>query len=58
VDDQYAGNGRLLASRPLALKPGVRFVTFEAPGYFPHDIKLDLPPGTTTIEVKLRPIPP
>ena len=58
VDDRYVGNARVLATRPVALKPGVRFVTFKAPDYFPHDLKLDLPAGTTSIEMKLRPIPP
>ncbi len=58
VDDQYVGSARVLAKRPITLKPGVRFVTFEAAGYFPHDLKLNLPRGETTIKMKLRPIPP
>ncbi|MFI5308146.1 MAG: hypothetical protein ACHQ53_12375 [Polyangiales bacterium] len=58
VDDHYVGNARVLATRPVALKTGVRFLTFKAPDYFPHDLKLDLAAGTTSIEIKLRPIPP
>jgi hypothetical protein len=58
VDDRYVGNARVLATRPVALKTGVRFLTFKAPDHFPHDLKLDLPAGTTSIEIKLRPIPP
>ena len=58
VDDQYIGRARVLAAHPKELKPGPRFITFEAPGYFPHDVKLDLPPGETKLEMKLRPIPP
>jgi hypothetical protein len=58
IDDQYVGSARVLAKRPITLKPGVRFVTFQAPDYFPHDLKLDLPVGTTTVKMKLRPIPP
>jgi hypothetical protein len=58
VDDQYIGSARVLAVQPKALMPGVRYVTFKAPAYFPHDVRLDLPPGETTVEMKLRPIPP
>ena len=57
VDDQFVGSARVLAVRPRALKPGVKHVTFKAPHYFPHDVRIDLPEGTTTIEMKLRPIP-
>jgi hypothetical protein len=58
VDDRFVGTARVLAVKPKAMKPGVRFITFEAPGYFPHDLRLDLAPGTTEIEIKLRPVPP
>jgi hypothetical protein len=58
VDDQYIGSARVLAVRPKAMTPGVKYVTFKAPDYFPHDVRLDLPAGETTIEMKLRPIPP
>jgi hypothetical protein len=58
IDDVYVGSARVLAAQPKALKPGVKFITFKAPDYFPHDVRVDLPPGTTTIEMKLRPIPP
>ena len=58
VDDQYIGSARVLSRRPKLLTPGVKFVTFKAPDYFPHDVKLDLPAGETTVHMKLRPIPP
>jgi hypothetical protein len=58
VDDQYFGSARVLAVRPKSLRPGVKFITFKAPDYFPHDVRVDLPPGETTIEMKLRKIPP
>jgi len=58
IDDHYVGTARVLAARPKTLTPGVKFITFRAPDYFPHDVKVDLPPGTTTIEMKLRRIPP
>jgi hypothetical protein len=58
IDDAYIGSARVLAVQPKALKPGVKYITFKAPDYFPHDVRVDLPAGTTTIEMKLRPIPP
>jgi hypothetical protein len=32
-------------------------LTITADGYFPHDLDLDLAPGTTTVRVALRPVP-
>lgn len=58
VDDQYVGRARVLAKHPKELRPGVRFITFEAADHFPHDVRLELPPGETTLKMKLRPIPP
>jgi hypothetical protein len=58
IDDAYAASARVLAKQPLVLKPGVKFITFKAPDYFPHDVRVELPAGETTIEMKLRPIPP
>src|SRR5262245_25052145 len=58
VDDRYVGSARVLATRPKVFKPGIKFITFKAPNHFPHDVRVDLPPGTTTIKMKLRPIPP
>lgn len=58
VDDQYIGNARVLAVQPKVLRPGVKYITFKAPDYFPHDVRVELPAGETTIELKLRPIPP
>ena len=50
-------SARVLAARPKVLDPGIKHVTFKAPQHFPHDVRVDLPPGTTTIKMKLRPIP-
>lgn len=57
IEGQYIGSARVLATIPKTLKPGVAYLTFQAPGYFPHDIRVQLPPGTTTITMKLRKIP-
>lgn len=58
VNDQFVGSGRLLALRPKPMRPGVKFITFQAPNYFPHDVRLELPAGETTVRIKQRPIPP
>lgn len=58
ANGQYLGAARVLEKRPKELRPGVRYITVKAPGYFPHDIRVDLPPGTSTLEIELRPIPP
>jgi hypothetical protein len=58
VNDNFVGSARVLAVKPVAMKPGIKFLTFTADGYFPHDLRVDLPAGTTTISIKLRPIPP
>ena len=58
VDDRFVATGRVAAAHPIELEPGPHQVTLEAPGYFPHDLELELPAGTTTIDVRLRPIPP
>jgi len=58
VDDRFVSSARVLAVRPLVLEPGVRHVTVQAPGYFPHDLELDLASGETTIRIALRAIPP
>jgi hypothetical protein len=58
VSDRFIGSARLLEKQPKALMPGVKYVTFKAPGYFPHDLRLELPKGETVVRIKLRPIPP
>lgn len=57
-DERFVGSARVLAARPVELRSGVRRFTITADGYFPHDLELDLPPGTTTVELRLRPVPP
>lgn len=58
TDDQFVGGARVLAVRPAAFRPGSRRFTVMADGYFPHDLELQLEPGTITVEIRLRPIPP
>ena len=57
INGRYAGRAALLQKVGKALRPGVQYVTFSAPGYFPHDVRVDLAPGETEIDIKLRPIP-
>lgn len=58
VEDRFVGAARLLRVRPRTFPAGMRHFTITAEGYFPHDVAVDLPPGTTTIRLSLRPIPP
>lgn len=57
-NDRFLGSAHLLQKQPKALPTGVKYLTFKAPGYFPHDLQIKLPAGETTLKVKLRPIPP
>ena len=57
VDETFVGSARVLDKRPAQLTPGKHRVTVDAPGYFPHDVELDLAPGVTTLQLKLRAIP-
>jgi hypothetical protein len=58
VNERFVGAARVLDKRPAKLTPGLKHVTVEAPGYFPHDFAADLPAGVTTVKIKLRPVPP
>lgn len=58
IDGHYFGRATVLAEQPKALAPGIHLMTVQADDHFPHDMELDLPPGITTIEITLRPIPP
>ncbi len=58
IDGHYFGRATVLAEEPKALAPGIHLMTVQAEDHFPHDMELDLPRGTTTIEITLRPIPP
>jgi hypothetical protein len=58
VNERFVGAARVLDKRPAKLVPGKKLITLEAPGYFPHDLEVDLPAGVTTLNVKLRPVPP
>jgi len=58
VNDSFVATARVLAVKPAPMKPGVKFITLKAPGYFPHDLRVELPSGTTLIEIELRPVPP
>ena len=58
TEDRFVGSARVLAERPADFRTGPRQLTITADGYFPHDLQLDLPEGTTTVRVSLRPVPP
>lgn len=58
IDERFVGAARVLAKQPASVAPGKHRVTIEAPHYFPHDIELELPAGVTSLEIKLRPVPP
>jgi len=58
VQGRFVGAARVLAMRPAKVKPGKHRLTVEASGFFPHDAELQLPPGVTTVDLKLRPVPP
>ena len=58
VNERFVGAARVLEKRPAKLSQGPKRVTVEAPGYFPHDLELNLPAGVTTVNIKLRPVPP
>lgn len=58
VDERFVASARVLAVRPREIPAGTHHLTITAPGYFPHDLEVNLPSGTTTIRIALRPIPP
>ena len=58
VDEHFVGAARVLDKKPAPLAPGHHRVTIEAPGFFPHDLDVDLAPGVTTLKLKLRALPP
>jgi hypothetical protein len=58
ADDRFVGAARVLARRPPTFAPGLRHFTVTADGYFPHDVEIELPSGTTTVRLRLRPVPP
>lgn len=58
TEDRFIGSARVLASRPPSFRTGARQITITADGYFPVDLDLDLEPGTTTVRVSMRPVPP
>jgi hypothetical protein len=57
VNEQFVGSAKVLDVRPKALSEGEHRVTVRAPGYFPHDLVVDLVPGVTTVRIALRPVP-
>jgi hypothetical protein len=56
--DRFVGSAHLLQKQPKAMKSGTKYLTFKAPGYFPHDLRMQLPSGESTVKIKLRAIPP
>jgi hypothetical protein len=57
TDERFVGSARVLAQRPAQFRRGPRRFTITADGHFPHDLEVDLPQGTTTIDIRLRPVP-
>lgn len=57
VNGRFAGRASVLRRVGKPLPKGVQYVTFQAPGHFPHDQRVELEPGETTIKIKLRPVP-
>ena len=58
TDDHFVGTARVLAERAEEFRAGPRRFTLTADGYFPHDLEVEVVPGTTTVEIRLRPVPP
>lgn len=58
VDERYVGTARTLERYPALLASGKHQLTVQAPGYFPHDVEVQLTEGLTTVRMKLRPVPP
>lgn len=58
LNEQFVGSARVLAAKPETLPEGTYRMTVTAPGYFPHDLMVKLTPGTTTVRIELRKIPP
>ena len=58
IDGHYFGRATGLSQEPKALQPGAHLMTIVADDHFPHDMELNLPPGTTTLTIELRPVPP
>lgn len=58
TDDHFVGTARVLDVQPAEFRVGPRRFTITADGYFPHDLEVDLTPGTTVVEIGLRPVPP
>lgn len=61
IDDQTVGPLDFVASRGVALPPGVHHITVQAPGYFPFDqevtAKITDPPTPIRVSVRLVPVP-
>ncbi|MEM7448144.1 MAG: PEGA domain-containing protein [Myxococcota bacterium] len=57
INGQFVGQGHVLEAQPAELRVGESFMTVQSPGYFPHDLRLELVPGVTKVEVRLRPVP-
>ena len=58
IDGHYFGRATVLSQEPKALVPGPHLMTVQADDHFPHDMELDLSPGTTSLRIELRPVPP
>ena len=57
LDEEFFGSAKVLALHPKKADKGLHRLTIQSDGYFPHDMDVDLQPGTTKLEIKLRKIP-
>jgi hypothetical protein len=58
VDDQYVGKLSRLQRFGIKVSDGEHRLTVEAPGRFPHDRIVRIPPnGVVAVDVQLVPIP-
>jgi len=54
IDDEALGTFDFVASRGVALPPGVHHVTVEAAGYFPWDCTVQAKPGSPLIRLAVK----
>ena len=58
IDDRRVGSGESIAGAPIRLRTGQHFISVRAPGYFPHDERVELLEGSHAMQIRLVPIPP
>ena len=58
IDDRRVGSAESIAGAPIRLRTGAHFISVSAPGYFPHDERVELHEGSHAMQIQLVPIPP